>query len=97
MALFNYIEGFLIHLEKNEEKVGAYPNHIIVPMFPFFNLLYCVNLKTVIKEIYFLESSSNGIIIRYNNYISIAIDDVDVERRQLSISLVRLLDMMVIR
>ncbi|GIB52569.1 hypothetical protein VCSRO187_3353 [Vibrio cholerae] len=81
MKTLNFIEAFLVKLEENEKHVFLNcPEYIIVPLFPFFQLAYLLNLSEVLILLESIETESKGYIIRDTSNIALAYN----EHRQLN-------------
>jgi hypothetical protein len=74
----DYIEIFLQRLEKNEEIIlSDYHDHLLLPIFPFFQLVHVVNLEIVIDLILQFEIVINGVFIRVDGFMTLTIAEQD--------------------
>ena len=87
----DYIQQFLQRLEKNESVIFRdYPDNLLLPVFPFFQLIHLVNLEAVIDLIFQFEMASKGVFIRVDGFLTLTIAEQDYSEdnvRRLSINL----------
>ncbi|AVI67764.1 hypothetical protein CKQ84_19000 [Shewanella sp. WE21] len=88
----DYVIHFLQHLEKNEVVIlGKYPNHLLLPILPFFQLVHVINLEAVIELILQFELVVKGVFIRVDGFLTLTIAEQDYSAenvRRLSINLI---------
>ncbi|HDI3264683.1 TPA: hypothetical protein PMC50_003331 [Vibrio cholerae] len=72
----NDVEQFLLHLEQNEGIVfEQYPNYVLLPVIPFFQLIHVQNVLQVIDRLHCFEPVSNGFLIRVDGYLTLACEE----------------------
>jgi len=72
----DYVVNFLQRLEKNESIMFRdYPENLLLPVFPFFQLIHLVNLEAVIDFILQFEIATNGVFIRVDGFLTLTIDE----------------------
>jgi len=87
----DYIESFLQHLEANEIIIFTdYKDNLLLPIFPFFQLVHVVNLEVIIELILQFELAMKGVFIRVDGFLTLTIAEQDYSEddiRRLSINL----------
>lgn len=88
----DYIEHFLQRLEKNEAVIlRDYPDNLLLPIFPFFQLVHVINLDAIIALILQFEIAIKGVFIRVDGFLTLTIAEQDYSEddvRRLSINLI---------
>ncbi|MBS0045040.1 hypothetical protein KFE26_22565 [Shewanella sp. M16] len=86
------IEYFLQRLEKNEVVIFKnYPDNLLLPIFPFFQLVHVINLEAVLALILQFEIAMKGVFIRVDGFLTLTIAEQDYSEddvRRLSINLI---------
>ncbi|AQS37655.1 hypothetical protein Sps_02501 [Shewanella psychrophila] len=72
------VERFLQRLEQNEKVIFRdYPDHLLLPIVPFFQLVHLGNLETVIEMILQFEIMTKGMFIRVDGFLTFTIVEQD--------------------
>ncbi|RSD30304.1 hypothetical protein [Vibrio pectenicida] len=89
------VESFLLKIEQNEETVfSQYPDYVLYPIVPFFQLVHIHNHEQVIDKIIQFETILGGFLIRVDGYITLACPESSVledDLRRLTIQLLELM------
>lgn len=87
----DYIQHFLQRLEKHEAIIlRDYQDNLLLPIFPFFQLVHVVNLEGIIDLILQFEIATKGVFIRVDGFLTLTIAEQDYSEddvRRLSINL----------
>ena len=89
------VESFLLKIEQNEETVfSQYPDYVLYPIVPFFQLVHIHNLEQVIDKILQFETILGGFLIRVDGYITLACSELGVLEEDLRRLTIQLLEIM---
>ncbi len=89
------IERFLLHLEQNEGIIFRdCPEHLLLPIMPFFQLVHLVNLEAVIKMLLQIEQMTQGMFIRVDGFITFTIVEQDYSERDVRQFSIKLFELM---
>jgi hypothetical protein len=87
----DYIQHFLQRLETNETVIlRDHKDNLLLPIFPFFQLVLVVNLEVTIELILQFEIAMKGVFIRVDGFLTLTIAEQDYSEddvRRLSINL----------
>ena len=87
----DHIQHFLQRLETNETVIlRDHKENLLLPIFPFFQLVHVVNLEETIELILQFEIAVKGVFIRVDGFLSLTIAEQDYSEddvRRLSINL----------
>ncbi|PIW61465.1 hypothetical protein [Shewanella sp. CG12_big_fil_rev_8_21_14_0_65_47_15] len=87
----DYIQHFLQRLETNETVIlRDHKDNLLLPIFPFFQLVHVVNLEVTIELILQFEIAMKGVFIRVDGFLTLTIAEQDYSEddvRRLSINL----------
>lgn len=88
----DYMEHFLHNLEKNEAVIlNGYPDNLLLPIIPFFQLVHVINLDDIIALIFQFEIAIKGVFIRVDGFLSLTLAEEDYfedDVRRLTINLI---------
>lgn len=79
MSEFSPVEQFLLRLERNERDVFVHhPDHILVPIIPFFQLVHAVNVECVLIQLSRFEQEEGNALIRLDGFLTLAADEKNI-------------------
>ncbi|AYV25041.1 hypothetical protein L1D61_25700 [Vibrio mediterranei] len=91
----NPIEQFLLDLEQSERTVfSQYPDYLIYPVVPFFQLVHVCNLEQVIEQLNRFQSVLGGYLIRADGYLAFTCPEFRVREDDLRRLTLQLLEIM---
>lgn len=95
MLVLSPLEEFLLKLERNERDVfSLYPEHILIPIIPFFQLVHIVNIDLVLRLLNHFEQGENSILIRLDGFLTLAADETSIRNEDLRRWTLQLLESM---
>lgn len=94
-STLNPIEQFLLHLEQSERTVfSEYPDYLIYPILPFFQLVHVCNTEQVIEQLNQFESVLDGYLIRVDGYLAFTCPEFSAREDDLRRLTLQLLEIM---
>jgi hypothetical protein len=88
-------ESFLYHIEKNGEEVFKNnQDDLLLPLIPFFQIVYVNNINEVLEQLLIFETETNGLLVRFNEYISLAVSESNYNEKQIRTLMMKLLEIM---
>lgn len=89
------LEEFLLKLERNERDVfNRYPEHILIPIIPFFQLVHVVNIELVLTLLSHFEQGESNILIRLDGFLTLAADETSIRNEDFRRWILHLLESM---
>ncbi|MCX8986014.1 hypothetical protein [Citrobacter portucalensis] len=80
----NIVEEFLLNLEMNERHVFEdCPEHLVLHIMPFFQLVHVINVDEIIVRLMLFESVFSGKLIRVEGYITLVVDEHMVSKEKM--------------
>ncbi len=84
MSVLSNIERFLLKLERNEREVFThYPDHVLLPIIPFFQLVHVEDIELVLKQLSLFEQGEGQFLIRLDGFVTLAADETSLRRDDL--------------
>ena len=95
MSEFSAIEQFLLKLERNELDVFVrYPDYILLPIIPFFQLVHTENIEVVLERLSHFEQGDSQFLIRLDGFVTLVIDEANFRKDDLRHQMFQLLESM---
>ncbi|QFQ77496.1 hypothetical protein F9277_08775 [Vibrio harveyi] len=95
MPVLSNIEQFLLKLELNEREVFAhYPDHVLLPIIPFFQLVHVEDIELVLKQLSLFEQGKGQFLIRLDSFVTLAANETSLRRDDLRRWTLQLIDSM---
>ncbi len=84
MSVLNNIERFLLKLERNEHEVFTHhPDHLLLPIIPFFQLVHVEDIELVLKQLSLFEQGKGQFLIRLDGFVTLAADGTNLQKEDL--------------
>ncbi len=95
MSVLNKIERFLLKLEQNEHEVLThYPDHVLLPIIPFFQLVHVEDIELVLKQLSLFEQRKGLFLIRLDGFVTLAADETNLQKDDLRRWIIQLIESM---
>ncbi|EGQ8131803.1 hypothetical protein CGI04_06865 [Vibrio parahaemolyticus] len=80
MSVLSNIERFLLKLERNEREVLThYPDYVLLPIIPFFQLVHVEDIELVLKQFSPFEQGEGQFLIRLDGFVTLAADETSLQ------------------